>query len=371
MRVLWCVRRDLTAHPGGDTTQIIKTAEAVRSLGTQVDISEDMRPHLEGYDLAHLFHLDRLWENEYHARRLVAARVPFVLSTIWWPASEFDASAREGLQGALARTFGSGTYASLRVVQRAAMHALQSRSLRFAHSRLLHFRNAARYLLEHASVILPNSVAEQIEIERAFGMAPACVVVPNAADGAIFAMPENGGMTREGVLCVGRIEPRKNQLNLIRAVRDSEISLTLVGPVGRFNQRYADRCRAEAGTNVRFLGSQDATGLRKLYQAARVHACVSWYETPGLASMEAALCGCELVVTPGGCTREYFDGHAEFAEPGAPASIRRAIENAMSRSSAAQLAARIREDYSWEAAARATVRAYEEALRARKNIAAR
>jgi glycosyltransferase involved in cell wall biosynthesis len=145
-----------------------------------------------------------------------------------------------------------------------------------------------------------------------------------------------------GVLCVGRIEPRKNQLRLIEALRGTGVSLTLIGAAGRFNRAYERRCRRGADANVQFAGPQAPSELRRFYHAAHAHACVSWYETPGLASLEAALCGCALVLTPGGCTREYFGADAEYAQVDDPASICRAVEQALARGSSAGLADRVR-----------------------------
>jgi glycosyltransferase involved in cell wall biosynthesis len=161
---------------------------------------------------------------------------------------------------------------------------------------------------------------------------------------------------------VGRIEPRKNQLALITALRHSTIPLTLVGAAGRFSGAYERRCRAAAGTNVTFLGSQPAESLPRIYAAARVHACVSWYETPGLASLEAALCGCGLVLTPGGCTREYFGDEAAYARADDPASIRAAVEVALQRGPAPTLRARIAREFTWAEAARHTATAYQFAI---------
>ena len=84
--------------------------------------------------------------------------------------------------------------------------------------------------------------------------------------------------------------------------------------------------------------------LRQLYRAASVHACVSWYETPGLVSLEAALSGCKLVVTPGGSTREYFGEDAFYCRPDDAASIRAAVVQALGlRLPTDRLAARVAE----------------------------
>ena len=161
------------------------------------------------------------------------------------------------------------------------------------------------------------------------------------------------------MLCVGRIEPRKNQLALIRALRGSGIALTLIGQAGRYSRRYYRQCVAAADGRVRFVGQCEPEALAGWYQTARVHACVSWYETPGLASLEAALCGCAVVVTPGGCTGEYFGGEAIYCRPESPESIRAAVESAMERGPAAALARRIAENCTWTAAAERTNEGYE------------
>jgi glycosyltransferase involved in cell wall biosynthesis len=328
-----------------------------------MDLRSKLPSVLNDYDVVHLFHLDRLWEHLTAWRRLHTARVPVVLSTIYWPTDEFDREGRAGLQGLLARRCGSQAYQTMRLVQRCVLHSLQNRTLRAWNRRLLSFSDAARYLLESVNVILPNSSAELREIEQRFGVWRPAVVVPNAADVDTFA-PSADAPPRErnGVLCVGRIEPRKNQLALIEALRGTDIPLTLVGQPGRFSAGYARRCHHAAGKRVRFVSQRSARELRALYHAARVHACVSWYETPGLASLEAALSGCNLVVTPGGCTREYFGNQVFYARPDDPDSIWAAVEAALDAEPDPDLARRVARKFNWNAAAQNTLRGYRLAL---------
>jgi glycosyltransferase involved in cell wall biosynthesis len=359
MRVLWLVRRNLRQHTGGDTTQILNTAAAVRARGIEVDLRSDMPTDLVKYEAAHLFHLDRLWENAAHARSLARAGLPFVLSTIYWPPAEYDRHGRAGFQGGLARVLGSGPYQNLRLIQRWVLRGLTE-------GRVLHpvsgFQRGAKDLLARAAVLLPNSRAEAEAIRQAFGVERPAVVVPNAVNAAQFEA--NSGTDREGVLCVGRIEPRKNQLNLIRAIRGTGIRLTLVGRSGRFSRGYDRRCRREADSNARFMDQRSPGQLAALYRSAHVHACVSWYETPGLVSLEAALCGCVIVVTPGGSTREYFGDDAVYCEAGKVESIREAILDALARAPSRELEQRIRTRHTWEKAAARTIEGYEKAARA-------
>ncbi len=355
MKALWLVRDDLEQHAGGDTVQILRTAEALRARGHDVELNAEPQPSFAGFDIVHLFHLDRLWENGSHVRRLERSNVPVVLSTIWWPTDEFDAAGRSGLQGTLARTFGASAVPTLKIAQRSFMSWSRSGGA-WSQRPVLGFERAARRLLERCAVILPNSEAEARAIRERFGLVPRVVVVPNAADSDFFTAGE--GRERRGVVCVGRIEPRKNQLTLIEALHGTQIPLTIIGRAGVHAAEYERRCRAAAGPEVEFCGALDREGVRHRLRGARVHVAPSWYETPGLASLEAALCGCRVVVTSGGCTSEYFAGDATYAEPADGESLRQAVERALEAAAEPLDASRLRQAFTWQAAATATERAY-------------
>src|SRR5207245_1548094 len=129
------------------------------------------------------------------------------------------------------------------------------------------------------------------------------------------------------VLFVGRVEPRKNVLGLIRAVARMGVPLVVVGAPPAGHERYAEQCRRAGLGFVRWLGAMehDDPMLASAYAAARVFALPSWFETPGLAALEAALAGAAVVVTPFGCTREYFGNRVEYARPDRASEIHTAI----------------------------------------------
>lgn len=361
MRVLFQTRANLLTHQGGDTVQILRTADALRDLG--VDVTLDVGGLLQPapYDILHLFHLDRPWENIPWARAATDAGVPIVVSTIWWPQAEFDARGRFGLQGALARVLGHRCYASIRGVQRGLMSRRSSGSTRV----FVRAHAAASRLLTTARCWLPNSPEELEAVRSAFRPPSPGYVVPNAVDLDRAEAPEPASMVpRSGVLCVGRIEPRKNQLSLVRALCSAGLELTLVGDAGRYSAGYAAVVRAEAAAaRVAIRSHQPAHVLRELYQQAAVHVCCSWYETPGLVSLEAAAAGCSIVSTDRGSARWYLADDAHYCDPGDPASILTAVRAAIATGPSTRLSRRIRERFTWANAGRATLRGYEAALR--------
>jgi glycosyltransferase involved in cell wall biosynthesis len=94
-----------------------------------------------------------------------------------------------------------------------------------------------------------------------------------------------------------------------------------------------------------------------------VFALLSWFETPGLAALEAALAGAAVVVTSLGCTREYFGEFADYAPPDRVRQISAALERAWSRGPQEDLRARIKGRYLWPHVARQTAEAYDTVAR--------
>ena len=113
------------------------------------------------------------------------------------------------------------------------------------------------------------------------------------------------------------------------------------------------------------MGHVEGEDLANAYAAAKVHVLASWYETPGLSSLEAALAGCNIVITAKGATEEYFGNYAEYCDPASIDSIRKAIIRALSREPSDELRNIIKTKYNWKVAAERTLQAYNAILSGR------
>jgi glycosyltransferase involved in cell wall biosynthesis len=363
MRVLFQSRTTLFSVPGGDTVQILKTKEFLERLGINVAISTDLEPDLAGYDLVHLFNLIRPQEVLAQARNARRQGRKIALSTIYGLYTEYDRKARRGPGRWLSRLLSTGQIEYLKTLARAMKNREFHRGtldyLRRGHL------SAQREIVELADVFLPNSSGEMGRVQADFPstVGKPFVVVPNAVDTVLFdpagtAIPPELEQYRGCVLCVARIEGRKNQLNLVRAMQGLPWPLVLAGKPAPNHLDYYEQVRREAGPNVHFLGQLDHALLPALYKAARVHALVSWMETPGLSSLEAAAMGCGLVVTDRGDTREYFGDFARYCEPDSVESIRSAILEAYRKPAETRLRERILEEFTWEKTAERTLEGY-------------
>jgi glycosyltransferase involved in cell wall biosynthesis len=322
--------------PGGGEVQLVETARALEEQGHGVRPFIPWTDRLEDARVLHLFGMSP--EGLALARAARCKHVPVVLSPICW----FEPTAPLGN-----RWRAWAAYVTRRVF-----------------SALPHWR---RQLLMLADAILPNSEREAEQLARCFAIDRRRFrVIPNGVDprfaeGEPSAFREHVGLD-EFVLYVGRIEPRKNVLGLIEATRGTRLPLVVVGDPVPGCEEYERECRRRGAGflhRVHKIGHRDPM-LASAYKAARVFALPSWFETPGLAALEAALAGAPVVITPLGSTRECFQDLVHYAHPARIGQIRAAIKSAWTAGGRVDLANRVKTRYLWSHVARMTAEVYDD-----------
>ncbi len=363
MKILMQSRTTLFTVPGGDTIQIIKTAEALREKGCVVDVSTELETDVSSYDIIHLFNLTRPQDVYLQALNAKKNNKKIALSTIYLPITECDRNVRQGIASIAARLLKSSQFEYLKILARAVKNQELSKGTWLILSK--GYLSPLKDVLNMADVLLPNS---RSEIERVIKEFPDAgdknyVVVPNAADVNLFdpgriKVPPIMQKYKGCILCVARFEGRKCQLELVRAAKDLPWPLVLVGKAAPNHADYLKQIQNEAGPNVHIIGEVPHNMLPQFYKVARVHALVSWMETTGLSSLEAAAMGCNLVITDKGDTRDYFSEHAYYCEPNSIESIRTAVIKAYASPVDSQLRERVLQHYTWEKAAEKTLEGY-------------
>ncbi|MBT8537128.1 glycosyltransferase [Polynucleobacter paneuropaeus] len=164
------------------------------------------------------------------------------------------------------------------------------------------------------------------------------------------------------ILNVANIEPRKNQLNLVRAIKKfPEYKLVIMG--GIRDQAYADKVISEGGSQLIIIERQEhgSEMQRSAYAACDLFALPSTLETPGLAALEAGACGAPILITQEGCTQEYFSHFAVYVDPNSLASIEGGIRSAFSKSSP-ELRDLIEERFTWKKVLQPLIQHYKNKL---------
>ena len=334
--------------PGGGEVQMAAMAECLPSLGVDARLWRPWEDAIEDVDCLHLFGSERE-----HLPLVEAARrrgVPVALSTIAW--FELANCLREPRP----------------VVRRLAAGArFMARSVC---PRLPSWR---RKLYQSVDLLMPNSNAEAQQLMHYFGVpAERIHVTHNGADPRFSeADPQAfsdivGG--EDFVLYAGRIEPRKNQLGFLCAMRESDVPIVMLGDVVPGYEWYLEQCRRMAGENVRFIPRIEHHDplLGSAYAACGCLVLTSWFETPGLVALEAGMSGTSLVLPHGDCAVEYFGHQAGYVKPDDFQGIRRAVEAALQRGRSHRLANHVQTYFSWKAAAETTISGYNKLPRSRR-----
>ena len=215
--------------PGGGENQLIQTGMHLEDLGVPVRLFSPWTDRLETARLLHLFGMSR--EGLELARVAQARRVPVVLSPICW----YEPRALAALEHGPVRKL-------------ASLAAWGLRSLAPA------VPSWRRELLRLADLVLPNSRSEANQLIRLFGVPSERIrVVPNGVLPSVASASPELFHSRWGaepfVLFVGRIEPRKNTLGLIKALRGLGLPLVVIGEAPPGCEDYERECR-RAGAAV-------------------------------------------------------------------------------------------------------------------------
>lgn len=123
---------------------------------------------------------------------------------------------------------------------------------------------------------------------------------------------------------------RKNVMRLIDAAIKYKFKLVLAGSADACFRNSIMKKKIDANDNIDYIGRVSDERLKELYRAAKVFALPSIGEGVGLVALDAAVHGCDIVVTSIGGPKEYYDGLAFEVDPYSVDSIGEAVMSALS-----------------------------------------
>ncbi|HVZ40549.1 MAG TPA: glycosyltransferase family 4 protein [Candidatus Kapabacteria bacterium] len=331
-------QHSVTMVGGGPRVQALETAHHLGAYGVEVEFFDAWKQYRsDRFDLFHLFGANMMTHDI--ALRLRQFGHRFAVSSIFYTRRSpgFMRMARRVER--LANRLYSGVWTDYGLTAR---------------------------VCSYADAVLPNTaaegrlIAEGLEIDRS-----RITVVPNGVDERFAAAdpePFRKAYGLEGfILSVGHIgSQRKNLLGLVRALATIDHPAVIVGQVqdGPYARQVLEEARSAGNVTIIQGLPNDSEMLASAYAACDVFALPSFFETPGIAALEAGLAGARIVITPHGGTREYFQELADYVEPDSVRSIAAGLERALNRPKSDALRERIRAEYLWTHVARKTADAY-------------
>lgn len=359
MNILFYTRKDLLLNRGGDTIQVLKTKEYLEKTGVNIDFHFNRPKDLSKYDLIHVFNIIPI--SHVHEFITLHNHLGIVLSPIFWKLDEFNEKVMDKL---VLRRRIYRELTRLPIAGALMKSAFISKLTGKVSPEL--FKRMSLPCFEIPKIVLPNSLAETECYPEVKGLKEKTMVIPNGVDTSIEPTPfnllkERYSLPDKFILCVGRIEYRKNQLALLQAAKKLHLPVLLVGKINKAETGYSKLLKSYHFIHIDGLNQKDLYGL---YSGAAAHVLPSWFETPGLASLEAGYNGAQVVSTNRGCAEEYFGDLAYYCNPESVESVMEAITSAIEKpKDLNKLKILIAEKFTWQVAAAKTKAAYNLVLR--------
>jgi len=308
MNVGLLARKTLFSQKGGDTVQVIQTAEALQRYGYRTFIIPAGDPLPDDLDILHFFNIGRPADALPYFKDFKGQKV---ISTIYVDYSKADKFRFSWLFAML----GSHGVEYIKTIARA-----WNKSDRWPCWEYLWKgqRRSMVTLLKSCDTLITSSMSELRRISTWSQLSGKALrdrhrMIPLGIDSDFVFKPQNTG-PRTGLLMVGRLEYLKNQKIVIQWARSRGWPLTIVGDANVNQPEYYKQCQKEAGPLTRFLPFQKQSEIIRLMDHHKVFIMPSLTETYSLVAWEAAARGMSVIANKVDDMQETLEAIAEFAD---------------------------------------------------------
>jgi glycosyltransferase involved in cell wall biosynthesis len=332
MKIAFCIRSDYKKRHGGDVVQMLKTKQKIEenSETIEIHIITDPAELNSSFDICHIFNFSTVGETEEFFVESKKSGCKIISSPIYW---DYRVTAYS-LFCSLGITRLTSFLLKLEVLILNFVNCFYP--LFYHHSK--DFRKKVLFFLDNSDLILPNSEEEMDLLMRFVDRTKSTYsykVVLNASieSNEMMYLSKDEFLSKfnlpsEYILQVGRIEPIKNQLSLVKALFDCpNIPIVFLGrSIHKKYFRKVQKLSSLRG-NVFFIDEVDHSEVLSFYKNAKLHILPSLRESPGLSSLEALAFGCKTLVAkfPFSPYETYFANKATSFNPLNLSSIRSAV----------------------------------------------
>ena len=372
MRVLFWTRLDCFTAKGGDMVQVENTLIELKKLGIDVVVTDKNKVDLASYDIVHLFQLDWTPETYLHAKKVKKAGKKLIISPIHHNIDEvkkFDDEYAFGLRRISKIIFTDQFHRdTFKNVYRSILD--KNKIVPTLYSVIMGLHKMNKKVLEMADYVLTQTELEALDLEKLYQTKFKWEVVPNGVSDNYLNPSETKNLLpfENYLVCVGRIEPRKNNLNLIVAVKElrkemgEDLKLVFVGKKSNKHKEYTNLFDMELKENswVTFMDYINYHQMPAVYKYAKVCVSVSWFETTGLTLLEGLFMGANAVSTSPRA-KEILGDLCSYCEPNKLKSIKEAIKKEYLNPRPI-LPKGFKREFSWQNTAEKTLEVYEKIL---------
>lgn len=364
-RIAFCIRSGYDNPLGGDGIQMLHTKVNLESYGLNIDIVTDAKELTNKYHLVHVFNYLTVNETYLFFQQSIQLNIPIVSSSI------FDYSDYL-LTVFLRKLYVPNYLTKKRLSWEIVVAKILGRVFGKPFFASKQFKKKICFFVENSIFVLPNSEREADLLLNYIGSdceenrSKICVVTNGCDVTKPLYMTEDDFFStykipQNYILQVGRIETRKNQLNLIYSLKDyPNIPLVFIGRVIDKNYYRKIQKIVKKRGNVYFIPYIPHSEMSNFYKYAKLHVLPSFNESTGLVSLEAIFHQCSVVMSDNRYipVETYFPQQRQLLDPLDVDSIRSVVLKAYEN----PVLDDFFEKYNWRAAALQTYSVYQKIL---------
>jgi len=335
------MRVDALDKPGGDVVLMRSYIQHCAAASTRQGKSFEgvlltaLDPDLSSFDVVHLTNLDRPVDlhRQFRAARQAGKRLVLTpLHHSYEDIGRYEHLGRGGAIGLVSGALGFNRLEALRTVVKSRKYPELSRALLEALRKGI--RATQIEVLQGVDAVLVAGDKELADIERELCPLPRERVVWMRNGFEAPTVPALPGHERDiDIAVIARIEARKNQISILRALESLGLGAVFVGGDNPNHKAYCRRFKKMvAGSRSKLVGGVAVEELGPLLARTRVHVAASWFEVSSLLDIQAYVLGCRVVASECGGTKELLGNDAYYVDPGSWQSIAQQISAALQSS---------------------------------------
>jgi glycosyltransferase involved in cell wall biosynthesis len=340
MKIAYPMRIDVLDKPGGDLLQVQHYIEVGEKLctkslsGFKGNILHNFNDDLCAYDVVHLTNIDRPIDTYKQFLAATYAHKPIIVSPIHHSYKEverFEKAGRDGIIGLVSGSLDFCQVEYLRSIIRSKKYIELVRPT--IHMAINGMRTSQRAILMGARKILILTDKEKNDILSDFGKIPEekFVKLRNGFELSIDKQ-HDVSMRKFDVCVVGRIEAGKNQIAILQVLDLMGICGIFIGCENPNHKHYCQRFKEMiTQSRSKYVGALSHENTLNIMRQSRLHVSASWFEVLSLVDLEAYVCGCGVISSQCGGTKEILGDYAEYVDPASEQSIQNGIKNMLEK----------------------------------------
>lgn len=333
-KIAFLMRYDYQEKGGGDVVQVTSYIPYLESQGYQCELIKDLNlQNVNKFDIFILVNIDRPVEtlHNYEMIKKNSSNKKIFLIPIHHPIdaiNKFEKKERGAFFKLLCRFFPD--FYSREKVKNFVRGIRYPKIMFLAIQHVfISYRLAIKNLLQSVDGVIYISNGERKFVEKDFDCAPKnyCIAF-NAVE--MDVSDETLPLKEIDVVVVGRIEPRKNQLNVVKVLSSMGVNAVFIGPENPNSKDYCEKFlnAVSSASNIQYLGAVEHSKVPSYLKKSRILLNASYFEVNPLVDLEAALVGCGVVTTKYSYSRESLPNVIEI-DPWSNDSIREGVKNAL------------------------------------------